>query len=183
MPRPSLTQEPIGASTGTPQAKQLTGQGHSPTYQQTGCLNDTLSPQASVPQPCPPEGPRPSSNHCGQGPGLEFPGLQEACFSFWTSLTHQGADTRLKEATIPHPMDFALPLVDKILPWEQLCPGPAHQQANTSLLDCPVSLVTPQISYPTVSGIHNHPLPTLPINPHQRSNSNSGTPGPGSTCQ
>ena len=37
-PGPSPTHQPAGTSIGTPQAKQLAGQQHSPTYQQAGCL-------------------------------------------------------------------------------------------------------------------------------------------------
>ena len=37
-PSPTHAHQPIGTSTGTSQAKQLNGQGHSPTHQQTGCL-------------------------------------------------------------------------------------------------------------------------------------------------
>ena len=34
-----------------PQGKQLTGQGHSPSHQQTGCLKTSLSPQAPLDTP------------------------------------------------------------------------------------------------------------------------------------
>ena len=37
-PSPAMTQQSIAASAGMPQAKQITGHGHSPTHQQTGCL-------------------------------------------------------------------------------------------------------------------------------------------------
>ena len=42
-PSPASTHQPEGTSTGTPQAKQLTRWGHSPTHQQIGCLK-TLEP-------------------------------------------------------------------------------------------------------------------------------------------
>ena len=45
LPRPGPTQKPMGASAGMPQAKQLTGQEHGLTHQQTGCLKS--SPAAS----------------------------------------------------------------------------------------------------------------------------------------
>ena len=35
---PTWDPQPVGASAGTSQAKQLTERGHSPTPQQTGCL-------------------------------------------------------------------------------------------------------------------------------------------------
>ena len=38
VPRPVPTQKPGGTSAGTLKAKQLTGQVHSSSYQQTGCL-------------------------------------------------------------------------------------------------------------------------------------------------
>lgn len=57
-PSPTLVQQPVGTSAGTPQAQQLTGQGYS-THQQTGCLKilDTALPtRGPRTQLHPPEG-------------------------------------------------------------------------------------------------------------------------------
>ena len=64
-PAPLIANRTQAPGMGRPQAKQLTRQGHSPTYQQTGCL---MTPWT---QPCPPEGPGPSPTHqcTGTGPG------------------------------------------------------------------------------------------------------------------
>ena len=53
---PAPTHQPAGTRTGKPQAKQLTGQGQSPT-QQRGCLKTPRAHSHSWTQPFPPETP------------------------------------------------------------------------------------------------------------------------------
>ena len=70
-PRPGPTQQPVGSSAGTPWAKQLTGQEHSPTHQQKGHLKSS-EPTAlwtcPLSRPCMPQGQDPAPPTSGHVP-------------------------------------------------------------------------------------------------------------------
>ena len=82
-PRPGPTQQPIGPSAGTPQAKQPTGWEHSPSHQQTGCLKSLWAHSCLVNTPLdmalPTRGTRPNFTHQWAGTS---PSYQKACTNF-----------------------------------------------------------------------------------------------------
>ena len=62
-PSSAPIQQSVGISSGTPQAKELTGCGHSPTHQQRGCLKTSWAHRHPWTLLCPPGGPGPSPTH------------------------------------------------------------------------------------------------------------------------
>ena len=97
-PRPGPTQQPVGSSAGTPQAKQPTGWEHSPIHQETGCLKSSWAYSCPLNRPLdtalPNRQTRPSCTHQWGGTS---PSHQEACTRLLDSLIHQGADSRSKK--------------------------------------------------------------------------------------
>ena len=73
-PGPSPAHQPVGISTRMPQAKQLAGQGHSPTYHQTGCLKTPRAHSLLRTQSCPLESPGHCSTHKCTGISPRTPG-------------------------------------------------------------------------------------------------------------
>ena len=96
---PTVAQQSAGTSTGMPQAKQLTGHWHSPTYQQTGCLKNPGSAATSghsfAHQRTQDLSPHTSTQAID--PRRPGPIHQWACPSFRSNSTHQQAGTRQKK--------------------------------------------------------------------------------------
>lgn len=69
-------------------------------------------------RPCPIERQDPAPSTHGQAPTLPH----KAVTSVWTSLTHQGADTRSKKTMLLQPVKLN-PQTDQNLPQDELVPG------------------------------------------------------------
>lgn len=158
VPGPSPAQQPVGTSTGTPQADRQLGRGHSPTHQKAGCLKTPRAHSSPRTWLCPPEGPVPDPVHQWAGtPGaLGLSSAHQWTYTgSWTPSPARGdpRTQRRPPAGGPQPallsrgqvpaQDHHSPTACCIRtqpahqqvdtrPRTPLCPGPAHQQANTS---------------------------------------------------
>lgn len=96
-PGHSNTEQPAGASAGLPQSKQLTGWGHSHTYQHTDCLKtkEPIAASGHFPRQGPAHQRAKTQLHplVGRYPSL-LPGSWK---SLWITLVYQGAGPEVRK--------------------------------------------------------------------------------------